>query len=94
MSENIKAMVTDYLIRNGYDGLASEECGCGLDGLMPCDEPGDCRAAYHITRLTCGRTEPCGDDDEPCNYHAECDNGTPEGSGCYTTTKPEEATDA
>ena len=32
----VKEIVKDYLEKNGYDGLCSEQCGCGLDGLMPC----------------------------------------------------------
>ena len=35
---NIKEIVSDYLKKNGYDGLYStiERCGCLLDDLMPC----------------------------------------------------------
>lgn len=27
-----------WLVKNGYDGLCSYECGCGVDGLHPCEE--------------------------------------------------------
>ncbi len=36
---NCKDIVKQYLINNGYDGLAGEECGCTVDdtiGFMPC----------------------------------------------------------
>lgn len=45
---NIKEIVTEYLEKNGYDGLCNEDCGCFLtDGLFVCGEiyP-DCLAGH------------------------------------------------
>ena len=36
----IREIVRRELRRRGADGLASEECGCGIDDLAPCG--GDC----------------------------------------------------
>jgi hypothetical protein len=33
---NIREIVTAHLKAGGFDGLAGEDCGCGLDDLMPC----------------------------------------------------------
>jgi hypothetical protein len=33
---DVEHIVRDYLIEHNYDGLAGEECGCGLDNLMCC----------------------------------------------------------
>jgi len=33
----VRDIIREYLVANGYDGLCSEECGCGLDDLMPCE---------------------------------------------------------
>lgn len=35
---NVRQIVIEHLKRGGFDGLAGEDCGCGLDDLMPCDE--------------------------------------------------------
>jgi hypothetical protein len=37
----LKDIVRDYLIKNGFDGLFNQdnECGCLRDELMVCDEP-------------------------------------------------------
>ncbi len=35
---SIGAIVAAWLdTHDEYDGLAGDECGCGLDDLMPCD---------------------------------------------------------
>jgi hypothetical protein len=34
---NVREIVTAHLKAGGFDGLAGEDCGCGLDDLMPCD---------------------------------------------------------
>lgn len=36
----VKEIVTKYLKENGYDGLYSDDCGCGIDDLMPCSDCG------------------------------------------------------
>jgi hypothetical protein len=44
----VKEIVRKYLIKNGFDGLCCDECGCGVDHLIPCFKPTieDCVAAY------------------------------------------------
>jgi hypothetical protein len=57
----ILEIVREYLKANGYDGLCNPdaECGCVLDDLMPCSEPGmECQAGH--------RVKP-GPDDDPDN---------------------------
>lgn len=56
--------IKDWLEDNGYEGLVDpdDECGCGIEGLMPCvnnDGIGDCEPGYKIP-CTCG---------EDCGYH-------------------------
>jgi hypothetical protein len=45
----IKEIVKEYLEKNGYDGLYGlPDCGCSVDDLMPCDEPGvNCAPGYY-----------------------------------------------
>lgn len=33
---NVKDILLQYLIANGYDGLSYTCCGCGVDDLAPC----------------------------------------------------------
>jgi len=43
----IAEIVRDELRLLEYDGLASFECGCGVDDLFPCGcLTGDCQAGY------------------------------------------------
>ena len=73
-------IVRDYLIANGYDGLAGEECGCGLDDLAPCCETmNECRPAYHWPRINCPRADE--EVDDHCEWSGEC------GDGCYRTER-------
>lgn len=61
----VKSIIEKYLRDNGYDGLYSDdyECGCEVDDLMPCEEPGiECRPGYK---------GPCLAAD--CEYGGECD---------------------
>jgi hypothetical protein len=48
MSKSVRDIVREYLVANGYDGLAGDECGCDLDDLMTCGESGalDCAAGF------------------------------------------------
>ena len=42
-------IVREWLKANGYDGLCDthQECGCSVNDLMPCSEPGtECEAGY------------------------------------------------
>ena len=75
----VKEIVKDYLRKNGFDGLCSENCGCGLDDFMPCDcETNNCQPAY---KLICHGSEKCP-------LHNRCEGGR-EGYVCYSTEKPE-----
>jgi len=43
----VNKIIQDYLRKNGYDGLAGDECGCDIDELAPCDGPClDCVPAF------------------------------------------------
>jgi len=47
----LKEIVKSWLETNGYDGLcdSDNECGCKLDDLMPCGEPGmNCEPGYEV----------------------------------------------
>lgn len=45
---NVKKIVEEYLIKNNFDGLWSDECACILGDLMPCDDWGidNCEPGY------------------------------------------------
>jgi len=46
---NAKKIVIAYLKENGYDGLAGDDCGCGIDDFAPCGEGiGYCKPAYKV----------------------------------------------
>lgn len=78
-THSLHDIIRSWLISNGYDGLASEECGCTLDDLMPCDEPHmrDCNAAY---RHDC--------DYEHCEHKCEAGYAASPAPFCMRTTKP------
>ena len=45
----LKEIVKDWLKQKGFDGLCEYdcECGCEIDDLMPCDQPGPrCLAGF------------------------------------------------
>jgi len=45
----VKQILTGWLKKHGYDGLCGDECGCGLDDLIPCDgNPADCVPGYKV----------------------------------------------
>ncbi|KKN89675.1 hypothetical protein LCGC14_0235210 [marine sediment metagenome] len=47
--KSVRAIVSEWLFCNDYDGLVSEgcECGCRLGDLVPCDSPCEtCIAGY------------------------------------------------
>lgn len=49
---NVESIVYDWLIAHGYDGLCSENCGCGLHDFMCCIPDMDissCVPAYRRT---------------------------------------------
>lgn len=35
---DVKEIVSEYLIKNNYDGLCNYGCGCGTGDLIPCSE--------------------------------------------------------
>jgi hypothetical protein len=73
---NIKEIVKKYLKDNGFDGLAGDNCGCGLDDLMPCEEPSiDCVLAKHI------KCEGCPNNDGNCDIQPLAK------SGCYVVAE-------
>ena len=76
----VKEIVKDCLEKNGYDGLCSENCGCGLHDLMPCSgsETNNCQPAY---KIICPGNKKCP-------LHNGCEGGR-EGYVCYSTKKPE-----
>jgi len=46
---NLREYVGGRLLEDGYDGLLNTgtDCGCRLDDLMPCGEPGEnCEPGY------------------------------------------------
>jgi len=43
-------IIFEYLSKNGFDGLCTDECGCLLDDLMPCDcVCSYCEAGYKLS---------------------------------------------
>ena len=70
----VKEIVVAYLKTHGYDGLAADECGCALDDLMPCGQPGDDCVTAH--KRQCQHCAGCCEDGE--NY---CEHQT-EGGQC------------
>jgi hypothetical protein len=82
---NVKQITIAYLKENGFDGLHSEECGCGVDDLMPCDGEG-------IEHCKPAKAVPCdGSCRNCCSSESEIASGK---ESCYrpmdTTTKEEE----
>jgi len=75
---DVREIVKTYLEKNGYDGLFKYDyCACGLDELMPCDEPSPhCEPAY---KYVCKR--------DGCDNADWCD--CEDGDDCYRTTKPD-----
>ncbi len=60
-----KQIVKEYLEKNGYDGLYSEECVCLIKDLAPCCEDFmDCLAGY---KTSCN-PETCPADGD-CDWH-------------------------
>ena len=76
-------IIKHYLKANGYDGLAGNGCGCGLDDLAPCciDTFGDCKPAYLCKEPVCERTDEWPGEPLYCTRRKgpECKEGT---EGC------------
>ena len=51
----VEEIIVEYLKKNGYDGLAGDECGCGIDDIEPCGAMfiANCAAGYKMT-CSCG----------------------------------------
>lgn len=65
----VRELIERYLRKEGYDGLAGDECGCGLENLMPCDTPLNC-VPGHAVPFGCsvpGHAVPC--DCGQCMHH-------------------------
>ena len=59
---NVKEIVSEYLIKNGYEGLFCDSCGCEVGDLMPCDSFIDhCEAGHKVPCIpeTCGANGDC-----------------------------------
>lgn len=62
----LKTLVGQWLVTNGYDGLCSENCGCEIADLMPCDEPRtDCLPGH---KIDCPGPELCHANGD-CAWH-------------------------
>ena len=62
----LKEIAVEWLKGHGYEGLYGEICGCKLDDLMPCGEPGeDCEAGHIVPCPGPGKCEADGD----CDWH-------------------------
>ena len=47
----VKEILIEWLLKWGYSGLWNEdECGCGVEDLMPCDRESiqDCQPGYRV----------------------------------------------
>ena len=64
---NVRDIVLEYLVKNGYDGLYSDfECACDLKTLVNCgDDMEDCQPGY---RGVCDCEDDEGNDPEH-DYH-------------------------
>ena len=63
----VKEIVEKYLRENGYDGLAGEDCGCGLDDLAPCEScTFECVPAYRVMCNGKPEVDEDGETDHEC----------------------------
>lgn len=71
---DVRGIIIEFLTAHGYEGLAGNECGCGLDDLAPCGPcvPLDCEAG-HRWRCAAG-CHRLTDEGEGCRF---------EGEGCW-----------
>jgi len=58
---NVKEIVKEYLIKNKFDGLWSDECGCEVSYLMPCE------GEWGFSKCKPGYKLPCPED---CGEHS------------------------
>ena len=63
---DIRKIAEQWLKENGYEGLCSEDCGCEITDLMPCDTLSTiCEAGY---KVPCPGGEDCPADGD-CLWH-------------------------
>lgn len=56
---NVRSILEEWLKANGFDGLYSDDCGCEIGDLAPCDEPMTaCEPGY----LSACDHDSCGED--------------------------------
>ncbi len=65
----VKDIVKKYLLDNGFDGLAGDECGCEVDDLFPCDSGHGCEPGVKVK---------CQPDNCPADGDCEWHMATPE----------------
>jgi len=71
----VREILIDYLKANGYDGLCTEDCGCGLDDIETCSNmQTDCKPA-HLWKC------------DGCEEKYDCWTGFGDNEGCYRDTK-------
>lgn len=86
---NAKEIIVEYLKKNGFDGLANEDCGCGIDNLCPCGEiQASCSPAKKVLCSNCKAEGCCCRDENEfpfggCYFKAVeiCDKARENGEG-------------
>ena len=68
----VKDIVRAHLEAIGADGLAGEDCGCGLDDLFPCPRECSVSACVPAKKQKCSRDCPKYDNCESDAYGFEC----------------------
>jgi hypothetical protein len=73
-----KEIIKKYLVDNGFDGIVSEDCGCGINDLGSCFNGFDlCAPAYKfIAKFEFCKT--CKLDEIECAFRKEEEDGEPE----------------
>jgi hypothetical protein len=83
----IEKIIAEYLIANGYDGLAGDGCGCLLDDLIPggidCDIL-NCVPGHRVSCKGCKKEKEL-DEDFVCPYY-----GGEDGDYCVIEGKRDE----
>ena len=60
MTKNVKQIIAEWLHENSYDGLCTNDCGCQITDLMPCESPQD--------RCVPGYLRMCKEGDGPLGH--------------------------
>ena len=91
MSKEVRIIVSEWLVANGYDGLVNVdgECGCPVGDLMPCENSiaglGDCEPAYQFRCSRCRKY--CDNLPIYMKSDALCDEQNPDYSELFATKK-------